>query len=321
MASVRTTSLTALLAATLALALTACSGDSPTPTDPADSAQLMEGDFSGLVEVAGRSLHLDCRGTGTPTVILQSGYGNAGDIWSLAEGPPPAVQPAIAANNRVCSYDRPGSTITTTASADGTVEAATALRPGRSDAAPMPRDPAEVVEELHDLLAAAGVPEPYVMVGHSLGGTLTVLYARTYPDQIAGLVIVDSPQPTLRDVLTPEQWELAAMAESDPDSLPGYEIEAYDIGLLFDEIEAAPPPPAVPIIVIQRGETRLGDAPVPDDLAAVVLAINEAQLESQAAFAASVSGAELISVPGTTHYVQTQRPDAVIEAILTVMGR
>ena len=106
----------------------------------------------------------------------------------------PAVFPALAESNRVCVYDRPGSMITTT-DAGGTVALGEAARPGRSDPVPMPRDPAEVVTELHDLLSAADVPSPYVLVGHSLGGALNVLYARTYPDAVSGLVVVDSPLP------------------------------------------------------------------------------------------------------------------------------
>ena len=66
------------------------------------------------LDVGGRTLYLECRGTGSPTVVLQSGYGNAGDIWSLTDTAAPAVVPALAETNRVCTYDRPGSMITTT---------------------------------------------------------------------------------------------------------------------------------------------------------------------------------------------------------------
>src|SRR6478609_10085433 len=149
----------------------------------------------GLVqEVAGRRVFLECRGSGSPTVVLQSGFGNAGDIWSLTDTSAPAVFPALAESNRVCVYDRPGSMITTT-DAGGALALADSALPGRSDPVPMPRDPAEVVTDLHDLLAAADVPSPYLLVGHSLGGALNVLYARTYPDAVSGLVVVDSPLP------------------------------------------------------------------------------------------------------------------------------
>jgi pimeloyl-ACP methyl ester carboxylesterase len=285
----------------------------------------MEGDFSGLVDVDGRNLHLDRRGTGTPTVILQSGFGNAGDIWGVADAYPPAVQPGIAETNRVCSYDRPGSMITTTTGADGTLTVAGAPQPGRSDPAPMPRDTADVVTELHDLLAAAGVPGPYVLVGHSLGGPLNVLFARTYPDEVSALVNVDSPMPGLRELLTPEQWEeLNALAlKMDPELVPGYVLEGYEFDVLFDEIEAAPPLPEIPVTVMRRGETQMADDPLPDDpaLRALLVARWEPQLQSQADFAATVPGAEPITVPGTTHYVHNQRPDPVIDAIRQVIAR
>ncbi len=67
------------------------------------------GDFAGLVDVGGHQVHLECHGSGSPTVILQSGYPNAGDIWTVAEAHPPPVAEGLAELTRVCSYDRPGS--------------------------------------------------------------------------------------------------------------------------------------------------------------------------------------------------------------------
>lgn len=326
MTRVRASTMAVLMAASLAATSLSCGGEGSTPmastTLPAPDET--GGDVAGLVEVNGRTLHLECIGTGSPTVILQSGFGNAGDIWSLAEADRPAVQPGLAASNRVCSYDRPGSMITTTTAANGTVTLADAPQPGRSEPAAMPRDPAEVVTELHDLLAAADVPGPYVLVGHSLGGALDVLYARTYPDEVSALVIVDSPLPPQRDLITPQQWEKLAVLAIPPDAIPGYELESYDLDTLFDEIEASSPLPDIPVIVITRGEIRMSDDPIPDGAggltAAELEAINEAQRDGQAAFVASVPGAKQVIVPDTTHYVQTQRPDAVIEAVREVLG-
>ena len=161
-------------------------------------------DLAPVQEVNGRKLFLECRGSGSPTVILQSGFGNAGDIWSLTDTSAPAVFPALAESNRVCIYDRPGSMITTT-DAGGAIALADSALPARSDPAPMPRDPAEVVSELHDLLVAADVQGPLVLVGHSLGGTFDVLYARTYPDEVSGLVVIDSPLPPNRDLVDPRR--------------------------------------------------------------------------------------------------------------------
>ena len=196
----------AVLAATLAVAFTASACSSSDGNGDSSSLTDADGGTAAAVEVDGRTLHLECTGTGSPTVVLQAGFGNAADIWSFSETATPAVQPGLATTNRVCSYDRPGSMITTT-TRGGTVALADAPQRGRSDSAPMPRDPADVVTELHDLLAAADVPGPYVMAGHSLGGALSVLYRRTYPEEVGALVVVDSPLPPVRGLVDAEGWE------------------------------------------------------------------------------------------------------------------
>jgi pimeloyl-ACP methyl ester carboxylesterase len=218
--------------------------------------------------------------------------------------------------------------ITTTAR-DGTLTVADAPQRGRSDPVPMPRDPAAVVTELHDLLAAADVPGPYVMVGHSLGGTFSVLYARRYRDEVRALVVVDSPLPPLRGRVGAKAWEALRIVSSPPDFLPGYEQESYDLQKLFEEIEAAKPLPDIPVVVVRRGEVRMSDDPLPEGslpeglalTQAELDAISEAQREAQVQWAASVPGAEVITVPGTTHYVQNQRPDVVIAAIRDAIAR
>ncbi len=338
------TAIVVALSAALALAAAACSDDgastattseppatsttpaattteaaTTTPASTVTTEPAADGAIAEQVDVGGRSLYLECRGTGSPTVVLQSGYGNAGDIWSVTDTSSPAVFPALAETNRVCIYDRPGSALSTRTDANGTVTLdPDGVRPGRSGPVPTtPRDPAEVVTELHDVLAAADVPGPYVMVGHSLGGALNVLYARTYPDEVAGLVIVDSPLPPQRDALGAEAWEQARLVrEDDPSVLPGYEIESYDLGTLFDEIGAATPLPNIPVVIVRRGGPPVSDADPPEALPATT-----AQWEGQAQFAAGVPGAEVITVPDTTHYVQTQRPDAVVDAIRSVIAR
>ena len=287
---------------------------------------LTDGDdhIAEQVDVDGRSVYLECRGTGSPTVVLQSGYGNAGDIWSVTDTTTPAVFPALAETNRVCIYDRPGSMITTT-NASGTPTLGETPRPGRSGGVPTaPRDPAEVVTELHDLLAAADVPAPYVLVGHSWGGVFNLLYARTYPDEVAALVIVDSPPPPERDAIPADLWEQVRLFSTDPSLVPGYELEAYDLNTAFDEIDAAGPLPDIPVVVVRRGGPAISDDPLPDGAPftqAEVDALNTAQWEAQAQWAAGVPGAEVITVPDTTHYVQNQRPDAVVDAIRSAIAR
>ncbi len=117
-----------------------------------------------LVDVGGFRMHLDCVGVGSPTVVLDAGLGGWSLDWAL-------VQPAIAQATRVCSYDRAGM--------------------GWSDSSPSPRDAAHEVAELHTLLANGGITGPLLLVGHSNGGLRTVLYAKTYPGDVAGLILVD----------------------------------------------------------------------------------------------------------------------------------
>jgi pimeloyl-ACP methyl ester carboxylesterase len=123
---------------------------------------------AGLVDIGGgRKIYLECQGTGSPTVILVSGRSDRSDIWhTLADTAKPglAVYPAVAKFTRVCAYDRPG-TVTI---------AGNAIEPSRSTSVPQPITPKNAVADLHALLMAAKVPGPYVLVGHSYGGLISV---------------------------------------------------------------------------------------------------------------------------------------------------
>jgi pimeloyl-ACP methyl ester carboxylesterase len=118
-----------------------------------------------LVDVGGYRLHIQCRGQGGPAVVLEAGLDDFSIFWSR-------VQPGVAKFSRVCAYDRAGT--------------------GWSEASPYPRTGETMVRELHTLLAQAGVKPPYVLVGHSFGGALVRQYTYAYPDEVAGLVLVDA---------------------------------------------------------------------------------------------------------------------------------
>ena len=118
-----------------------------------------------LVDVGGYRLHLVCEGQGSPTVVMESGMGDPSSIWAL-------VQPQVAEKTRVCTYDRAGL--------------------GWSNPSPQPRTAENIVGELHTLLHNAGVPGPYVLVGHSIGGIYMRLFAHMYPDEVVGMVLLDS---------------------------------------------------------------------------------------------------------------------------------
>jgi pimeloyl-ACP methyl ester carboxylesterase len=134
-----------------------------------------------MVEVQGHRLHLYCLGQGAPTVVLEAGLSQASLAWTL-------VQPELARFTRVCAYDRAGN--------------------GWSDPGPTPRTPRLIVNELHILLHKSGNPGPFVLVGHSIGGMYTRVYASTYPKEVAGMVLVDSlPEQPLRWTPRGIVWE------------------------------------------------------------------------------------------------------------------
>jgi pimeloyl-ACP methyl ester carboxylesterase len=311
-------------ATALAVPLSGCSsggagtsGSAPTGTTATAPATTSTSTAGGSrFEVGGREIYLECHGTGSPTVVLQSGFGNAGDIWSVAEASPPPVAAGVATRNRVCVYDRPGTVRVLT---DSGAPSPTPL-PGRSAEAPMPRTGADIVTELHGLLEKAQVPGPFVLVGHSLGGLFNFLYARTYPEQVGGLVMVDTTPPALVSLLPADAAAyLRSSLLTPPTSIPGYVPEAYDLDVLLSQIDAAPAlptSPAIPAVLLtaDKGQT------VSDPASAALVASTEKVLpEARIRFQAAIPGSRLQPVPGTTHYIQIQRPDVVIQAVRSVM--
>ncbi|WP_296598964.1 alpha/beta hydrolase [Phenylobacterium sp.] len=112
----------------------------------------------------GRTLFLRCAGRGSPTVLLESGYGATSQAWF-------AVQPALSRTTRVCAYDRAGM--------------------GFSDAGPDPRDGASIARDLDNALRTARIDGPFIVVGHSAGGLYARLFAARRPDDVQGLVLLD----------------------------------------------------------------------------------------------------------------------------------
>lgn len=315
----------ALLAAT---ALTACSvsaagGPGATTASTASTASINgaavgSGDLAGTVDIgAGRSMYAECRGTGSPTVILVSGLDAAGDLWDspLTSGRP--VFPAIAERTRVCSYDRPG---TTRAIAGGGIS--------RSDPVPQPTTTADAVSDLHALLGALRIAEPVVVVGHSYGGVVSRLFAGTYPAQVSGMVLVDSLSPELRVGMTAHDWEIwNALNARTPEQIADYpDLERIDATLSLDQVADAEPIGQMPLVVITADEPNgpkiqeqsaagLLPAGVPADFGFL---IDAAHQDAQAQVALLVEGAEHV-VAHSGHNVMIDNPAVVIDAIDTVI--
>jgi pimeloyl-ACP methyl ester carboxylesterase len=121
-----------------------------------------------LVDVGDHRLYLECRGTGSPTVVLSNGFTENTPNWAW-------ITPTVSQTTRVCTYDRAGL--------------------GWSDPAAAPQDGDQVADDLHTLLRTAQVPGPYVLAGHSTGGVYNLIFAARHPTDVAGMVLLDSSTP------------------------------------------------------------------------------------------------------------------------------
>ena len=121
-----------------------------------------------LVDVGDHRLRINCTGVGSPTVVLESGLGESSVYWAR-------ISAAVAATTKVCVYDRAGR--------------------GWSESAPKPQDGLAVAADLHTLLTKSSNPGPYVLVGHSSGGVYVRIFAAKYPDEVAGMVLLDAQPP------------------------------------------------------------------------------------------------------------------------------
>ena len=147
------------------MALAATGGAYETVGAATDTEVAMPGQ---LIEVNGHLMHLNCTGSGSPTVVLQPGGGGMSATMGW-------TAPRVAAETRVCVYDRPGR--------------------GWSEPVTNPQDATDISSDLHTLLERGNVPGPYVFAGHSFGGLYVLTYAAMYPEDVAGLVVIDTTAP------------------------------------------------------------------------------------------------------------------------------
>jgi pimeloyl-ACP methyl ester carboxylesterase len=282
------------------------------------AAQATEsGDCGRLVDIGGgRKMYLTCRGSGSPTVVLVGGLRASAEDWTIADKSAPAVFPEVGKFTRVCAYDRPGTPV--------------GEKPSRSDPVPQPTTARDAVSDLHALLSAAGETGPYVLVGHSYGGLIVKLYARTYPKDVSGLILVDALSEGLRDAETPEQWAIQRkLIEGDVrESVALYPaLERIDTDRSFDQVRAAPPMRSIHVVVLSADRPwgpqipsmiAAGKLPsdVPSDFGYVT---DTAQKKAQARLAKLVPNAKHITNTNSGHEIHKEQPRLVIDAIREVV--
>jgi pimeloyl-ACP methyl ester carboxylesterase len=256
----------------------------PRPTLPGDK-----------LDVGGYNLYMDCKGAGSPTVILESGL--EGDVVTWKD-----IHPEVAKFTRVCRYDRAGL--------------------AHSDYAPTPRDAELTAQDLHTLLAKAGIAPPYILVGHSFGGLLIRRYAYDFPEEITGMIFIDPLQ---------EDWwdEALALLPADPanDSPrlasfrlyltdgwrdPSSNFEAMDIPAVVEQVRETGDFGDMPITVLTAGRFTALNPGLPPELEA---ALANLFVEEQSRLASLSTNGTQVIVPDTGHNMPRENPQAVVDAI------
>jgi pimeloyl-ACP methyl ester carboxylesterase len=258
------------------------------------------------VGVGDYRLALEDAGTGRPTVVLEAGAGLSRATWD-------PVWARLAQMTRVVRYDRAGL--------------------GASEAAPLPRTFQAMVADLHRLLAHAGIPGPYVLVGHSLGGLLVRLFAYQHPTAVAGMVMIDAvhPQQNRRAlaVLPPqhaeESAELATLRrnltllrteprlEDDPEQI-NYSVSE-------EQVRALGSLGAVPVIVLTQGQPVQFPPEVPADFATYIRErYHPMHQEFQAQLASlSTRGRQILALH-SGHMIHQDEPEVVVATICEVVA-
>ncbi len=266
-----------------------------------------------MVHIGTHRLHIWCLGEGRPSIVLDSGVGGFSLEWTK-------IETDLAPEFRVCSYDRAGY--------------------GWSDPGPAPRTTARIVEELHALLSRAAIPGPYVLVGHSFGGYNMLRFAKQYPQEAAGLVLIDSSHPQqfryfpsasqqLRGAysargatrlfsraLLPENYpfrerSLALHLMRSIKAVRTHRFELLELEHSAQDVERIPAMPAIPLIVVTRGE-RLW----PQDQDGERKEQAWRELQSQLATLTPQSQQLVAAYSG--HYVHLDQPHMIEDAIRSV---
>jgi pimeloyl-ACP methyl ester carboxylesterase len=269
-----------------------------------------------MYKASGRKLFLECQGAGSPTVFIIPGKGSYAEAWNVVVPPddpirsspydiieqanlepsPDAVQPAVAKTTQVCAYDRPNTR------PDGS---------DRSTDVPQPHGVQQDVDDVIALINASHLPTPLVFVAHSSGGLVLDLLARTHPELVAGIVMVDGVSEFLMTLGSPAQ---NAAFERDSATPPEPGDEAVLMNDAFARIRSAPPLPRVPAIVLSSDKFAAPEVLKPDNYTL-------AQIHQANSMLADALGTANIVSTGAGHNIMLYQPKFVVDNIIGVLDR
>lgn len=254
--------------------------------------------FDAKVDIGGYSLRIACIGDGTPTVIVEAGFGEP----AIESTSWVTVKNEIAKTTRICVYDRAGL--------------------GSSDVAPTKnRTSKDIAKDLHTLLVNAGVPRPYILVGHSLGGYHVLVFADQYPKEVAGIVLVDSSHPDqwteVNAVLPPESPNEAdtikRLRRVPPASLP----EKLDVLKSAKQVRAVKSLGDLPLVVLTHSPTQQNM--YPNVAPEITEKLEQMWQKLQNDLASLSSNSTHVTATKAGHYIQVDEPQLVIDAIRKVI--
>ena len=242
----------------------------------------------GSVDIGGRRLVTWCSGSGDPAVVLETGLGAPAADWE-------AVHKEVASFTSVCHYDRANC--------------------GESDPVATPRTARDMANDLHLFIQASSFKTPVVLVGHSFGGPICLVYAATWPEEVAGIVLADpthprqftSIGPLMPDALGPlkEFWQRGWLSTNST-------AEKIDFRATFDDVEAITDLGDIPLVVLTSSAW--------DGLGGNEEAAPDLWYGMHEEYAALSSDSSHRLIAGTDHFLQRCAPEAIVKAVRDVVG-
>jgi pimeloyl-ACP methyl ester carboxylesterase len=291
----RTALTTALLATTIALATAACGGSGTTNRDAtqrpstttttAAPVNRPTEDVDRLVATDHGRMHITCTGRGDTTVVLIAGWDGGDGSWD-------AIVPSIAKHARVCSYAKLGT--------------------GSSDLAATTQTFATQAEDLHAMLDAANEPGPYVVLGHSFGGSDAATFASKYLEDVTGLLLLDA---------SPTTWPATVCSVPSFKSVcdlmhhPAQDAERLDVFRAFDEVARIGSLGDLPMTVVTATH-REAPGVTSDELAR----LDSVWADGQQTWSSLSSASRVVTVEHTGHHVEIDQPQLVVDEVLKLVS-
>lgn len=293
-----------ILASTVAASLSCfgCglrSNSQPSTGSPEERSGILEIStprIESMIDVGGRSLHCFAYGNGSPTVVLVSGLEIPQEYWNT-------VIPDLAAKTTVVTFDRAGI--------------------GKSEIGDLPTHGEQSAKDLRVLLDKLSVPGPYILVGHSYGGSVVRLFASMYPENIGGLILEETQHEDvlseMRKVLKGEDLETFEQVLVAGFEAPENPMTEGDYrNATREQVKESEPLPRVPFVILTCADRVNAMQPLFSDGAIEELATLDFAMMNE--LAASVPGGRQIMIEGTGHHVHVDKPEALLVPLVEMIN-